>query len=28
VERHGGTLFAESELGKWTAFNFDLPRVE
>lgn len=28
VERHGSTLFAESELGKWTAFNFDLPRVE
>ena len=28
VERHGGTLFAESELGKWTAFNFDLPRFE
>jgi two-component system sensor histidine kinase PhcS len=28
VERHGGTLFAESELGKWTAFNFDLPRAE
>lgn len=28
VERHGGTLFAESQLGQWTAFNFDLPRVE
>jgi len=28
VERHGGTLFAESQLGEWTAFNFDLPRVE
>jgi two-component system sensor histidine kinase PhcS len=28
VERHGGTLFAESQLGGWTAFNFDLPRVE
>ncbi len=28
VERHGGTLFAESQLGEWTAFNFDLPRAE
>ncbi|MGY6173487.1 sensor histidine kinase [Paraburkholderia strydomiana] len=28
VERHGGTLFAESKLGEWTAFNFDLPRAE
>ncbi len=28
VERHGGTLFAESQPGEWTAFNFDLPRVE
>ncbi|MEK6298084.1 MAG: ATP-binding protein, partial [Paraburkholderia tropica] len=28
IERHGGTLFAESQLGEWTAFNFDLPRVE
>ncbi|MFM0057787.1 sensor histidine kinase [Paraburkholderia phytofirmans] len=28
VERHGGTLFAESQLGEWTAFNFDLPRLE
>jgi two-component system sensor histidine kinase PhcS len=28
VERHGGTLFAESTLGEWTAFNFDLPRAE
>jgi len=28
VERHGGTLFAESQLGEWTAFNFDLPRAK
>ncbi|MBB3258315.1 two-component system sensor histidine kinase PhcS [Paraburkholderia bannensis] len=28
VEQHGGTLFAESQLGEWTAFNFDLPRAE
>ncbi|REG61649.1 two-component system sensor histidine kinase PhcS [Paraburkholderia sp. BL6669N2] len=28
VERHGGILFAESQLGEWTAFNFDLPRLE
>ncbi|MCC8402853.1 two-component sensor histidine kinase [Paraburkholderia sp. MMS20-SJTN17] len=28
VERHGGTLFAESQFGEWTAFNFDLPRAE
>jgi len=28
VERHGGTLYAESEVGQWTAFTFDLPRAE
>jgi len=28
IERHGGVLFAESELGAWTAFSFDLPRAE
>ena len=28
VERHGGLLFAESELGQWTAFSFDLPPAE
>lgn len=28
VERHGGVLFAESELGQWAAFSFDLPRAE
>ncbi|WP_432258191.1 sensor histidine kinase [Cupriavidus sp. TMH.W2] len=28
IERHGGQLFAESELGQWTAFSFDLPRAE
>ncbi|MDF3836796.1 ATP-binding protein [Cupriavidus basilensis] len=28
IERHGGALFAESELGHWTAFSFDLPRAE
>ncbi|AEI78388.1 sensor protein FixL [Cupriavidus necator N-1] len=28
VERHGGQLYAESELGQWTAFSFDLPRAE
>ncbi|WP_427311223.1 sensor histidine kinase [Cupriavidus sp. H39] len=28
IERHGGQLFAESELGQWAAFSFDLPRAE
>ncbi|SOZ55704.1 SENSOR HISTIDINE KINASE, repressor of PhcA [Cupriavidus taiwanensis] len=28
IERHGGQLFAESELGLWAAFSFDLPRAE
>ncbi len=28
IERHGGALFAESELGQWAAFSFDLPRAE
>ncbi|QUN27857.1 HAMP domain-containing histidine kinase [Cupriavidus sp. KK10] len=28
VERHGGQLYAESELGQWTSFSFDLPRAE
>lgn len=28
IQRHGGVLFAESELGKWAAFSFDLPRAE
>lgn len=28
VERHGGVLFAESEVGQWAAFAFDLPRAE
>ena len=27
VERHGGLLFAESELGSWTSFSFDLSRA-
>lgn len=27
IERHGGRLFAESELGSWAAFSFDLSRV-
>ena len=26
VQRHGGTLSVESELGAWTEFTFDLPR--
>jgi two-component system sensor histidine kinase PhcS len=26
VQRHGGTLMAESEMGAWTEFTFDLPR--
>ena len=26
VQRHGGTLAVESELGRWTEFTFDLPR--
>jgi len=28
VQRHGGTLAVESELGSWTEFTFDLPRPE
>jgi two-component system sensor histidine kinase PhcS len=24
IERHGGLLFAESEVGKWASFSFDL----
>lgn len=27
IERHGGTLTAESEFGKWTKMIFDLPRA-
>lgn len=27
IERHGGRLFAESELGSWAAFSFDLSRA-
>ncbi|MGF6773576.1 two-component system sensor histidine kinase PhcS [Paraburkholderia sp. GAS199] len=27
VERHGGLLYAESELGSWAAFSFDLSRA-
>ncbi|QGZ65804.1 sensor histidine kinase [Paraburkholderia acidisoli] len=27
IERHGGLLFAESELGSWAAFSFDLSRA-
>lgn len=27
IERHGGLLFAESELGSWASFSFDLSRV-
>lgn len=27
IEQHGGTLVAESELGKWTKMIFDLPRA-
>nr|WP_206958211.1 ATP-binding protein [Trinickia acidisoli] len=27
IERHGGVLYAESELGSWAAFSFDLPRA-
>ncbi|QHE75118.1 sensor histidine kinase [Hydrogenophaga sp. PBL-H3] len=26
VQRHGGTLAVDSELGAWTEFTFDLPR--
>ncbi|PCH58690.1 MAG: two-component sensor histidine kinase [Burkholderiaceae bacterium] len=28
IERHGGVLYAESEVGQWAAFSFDLPRAE
>lgn len=28
IERHGGTLSAESALGEWTQMIFDLPRAE
>ncbi|MDF3883888.1 sensor histidine kinase [Cupriavidus basilensis] len=28
IERHGGVLFAESELGQWASFSFDLPRAD
>lgn len=28
IERHGGTLVAESVLGEWTKMIFDLPRAE
>lgn len=27
IERHGGLLFAESELGSWASFSFDLSRA-
>jgi two-component system sensor histidine kinase PhcS len=27
IERHGGTLVAESEVGEWTKMIFDLPRA-
>ncbi|MET0355658.1 MAG: ATP-binding protein [Cellvibrio sp.] len=27
IERHGGTLSAESQLGEWTKMKFDLPRA-
>jgi two-component system sensor histidine kinase PhcS len=27
IERHGGTLSAESVLGEWTKMKFDLPRA-
>lgn len=28
IERHGGTLMAESVVGEWTKMIFDLPRAE
>ena len=28
IERHGGTLSAESEFGAWASMNFDLPRPD
>ena len=28
IERHGGTLCAESELGVWASMNFDLQRSD
>lgn len=27
IERHGGTLVAESAIGEWTKMIFDLPRA-
>ncbi|MFL9921516.1 ATP-binding protein [Paraburkholderia fungorum] len=27
IERHGGMLYAESELGSWASFSFDLSRA-
>jgi two-component system sensor histidine kinase PhcS len=27
IERHGGLLFAQSELGSWASFSFDLSRA-
>ncbi|MFM0418206.1 sensor histidine kinase [Paraburkholderia aromaticivorans] len=27
IERHGGLLYAESELGSWASFSFDLSRA-
>ena len=26
IERHGGTIWVESEEGKWVQFNFRLPK--
>ena len=28
IERHGGTLSAESVLGEWASMNFDLQRSD
>ncbi|MDX1778348.1 MAG: ATP-binding protein, partial [Thermodesulfobacteriota bacterium] len=28
IEKHGGTIWAESEEGKWANFIFEIPKAE